>query len=171
VGSLNRDSGELDRAISRLPGKACGFTLLELLVVMVIAGIILGMVSFNAMPSPRQALQKDAQRVALLLQVARDEAIVRNRPVAFDVEASGYRFLMHNENAWKPMTQDDMLREREFKHAPVTVSIDPPFPENGGVLRIVFGREPVDKPFVLTLSTSEASVAIRADGIGHFEVE
>jgi general secretion pathway protein H len=35
----------------------------------------------------------------------------------------------------------------------------------------VFGREPVDKPFVLTMSTGDASVVIRADGIGHFNVE
>lgn len=138
---------------------------------MVIAGITLGLVSFNAMPSRRQALQNEAQRVALLLQVARDEAIVRNRPVAFEVEQSGYRFLMRTENTWKLITQDDMLREREFKVASVKLSIDPPFPESGGALRIVFGREPVDKPFVLTLSAGEVSVAIRADGIGHFEVE
>ena len=38
-------------------------------------------------------------------------------------------------------------------------------------LRIVVGREPVDKPFVLTLAMGEASVAVRADGVGHFTVE
>ena len=60
----------------RLPpaGKTAGFTLLELLVVMVIAGLMLGMVSFNAMPGERQVLQQEAQRIALLLQLARDEA-------------------------------------------------------------------------------------------------
>ncbi|HEX8784990.1 MAG TPA: type II secretion system protein GspH, partial [Telluria sp.] len=34
-----------------------------------------------------------------------------------------------------------------------------------------FGREPVDKPFTLTLSTSGYQVAIKADGVGHFTVE
>ena len=43
---------------------------------MVIAGIMLGMVSFNAMPDERQALQHDAQRIALLLQLARDAGAV-----------------------------------------------------------------------------------------------
>jgi general secretion pathway protein H len=38
-------------------------------------------------------------------------------------------------------------------------------------LHIVFGREPVDKPFVLTLSVGNDAVAIHADGIGHFTVE
>jgi general secretion pathway protein H len=145
-----------------------GFTLLELLVVMVIAGIMLGFVSLNAMPSEQQVLQGEAQRIALLMQLARDEAIVRNRPIAFEAEADRYRFLLREEASWQPLPQDELLREREFKRAPIALSIDPPSPPP---LRIVFGREPVDKPFVLTMSIGEAHVAIRADGIGHFVVE
>jgi general secretion pathway protein H len=38
-------------------------------------------------------------------------------------------------------------------------------------LRIVFGREPVDKIFSLTLGTASTRVVIRADGIGNFEVD
>lgn len=138
---------------------------------MVIAGIMLGMVSFNAMPDERQALQHDAQRIALLLQLARDEAIVRNRPIAFEADADHYRFLLHDENNWQILTQDDLLREREFKRHPVTFSISPKLVERTTPLRIIFGREPVDKPFVLTLFVGESQVAIRADGIGHFVVE
>ena len=149
-----------------------GFTLLELLVVIVIAGITLGLVSFNALQSERQVLQSDAQRIALLLQLAREEAIVRNRPIAFEADTERYRFLMRNDNQWQPLAQDDMLRQREFKRTPVALSIDPPLPsEQSNALRIIFGREPVDKPFVLTLSAGDASVAIRADGIGHYVVE
>ena len=139
---------------------------------MVIAGIMLGMVSFNAMPDERQALQHDAQRIALLLQLARDEAIVRNRPIAFEAEADRYRFLLYEDHTWQTLKQDDLLREREFKRFPVTFSIDPPLIIGQSVpLRVVFGREPVDKPFVLTLAVGDTQVAIRADGIGHFVVE
>lgn len=138
---------------------------------MVIAGIMLGMISFNAMPDDRQILQRDAQRIALLLQLARDEAIVRNRPIAFEADADYYRFLIFDNSTWQALTQDDMLREREFKRHPVTFSITPPTTEPAVPLRIIFGREPVDKPFVLTLAIADAQVAIRADGIGHFVVE
>ncbi len=148
-----------------------GFTLLELLVVLVIAGLLLGMVAFNAMPGERQVLQNEAQRIALLLQLARDEAIVRNRPITFEAESDRYRFLIREGNKWEPMSQDDLLREREFKRAPVGLSINPAVAAQTNPLRIVFGREPVDKPFVLTFSIGDASVAIRADGIGHFVVE
>lgn len=148
-----------------------GFTLLELLVVMVIVGITLGMVSFNAMPSERQVLHNDAQRIALLLQLARDEAIVRNRPIAFEADTDRYRFLVRNGKTWQALQQDDMLRERDFKRIPVTLSISPASAEQVYPLRIVFGREPVDRPFILTLATGDAQIAIRADGIGHFAVE
>ena len=148
-----------------------GFTLLELLVVLVITGIMLGVVSLNAVPSRRQALQNEAQRIALLLQTARDEAIVRDRPIAFEAESDRYRFLIRDTNQWQPLTDDELLRERAFKRPPVALSIVPVMAARTNPLRIVFGREPVDKPFVLTLSAGGASVAIHADGIGHFTVE
>ena len=159
--------------VSRRRGPAArGFTLLELLVVVVIAGITLGLVSFNAMPSQRQALQNEAQRIALLLQMARDEAIVRNRPIAFEAEPERYRFLIREEKAWQAIPNEDLFRERDFKRPPVALLMDPPAPgQKNDVLRIVFGREPVDKPFVLTLAAGDVNVAIHADGIGHFTVE
>ena len=148
-----------------------GFTLVELMVVLAIIGITLGMVSFNAMPSPRQNLQGEASRIALLLQLARDEAIVRNRLVAFEADGEYYRFLVRNDTGWAPVTNDDMLRERAFKGGPVELRIEPPGAGSGVPMRVTFGREPVDKPFVLTMAIGEDSVAIRADGIGHFVVE
>lgn len=148
-----------------------GFTLLELLVVVVIVGITLGVVSFNALPSSRQSLQNEAQRIALLLQLARDEAIVRNRPVAFEADADRYRFLVRNDTTWEPILDDDLMREREFKRAPIGLAMSPPPAGGNDPLRIVFGREPVDKPFVLTMSAGDDAVAIRADGIGHFALE
>ncbi len=150
---------------------ARGFTLVEVMVVMVIIGIVLGMVSLNAIPSARQNLQGEAQRLALLLQLARDEAIVRNRLVSFEANSERYRFLVRNENHWDPVTQDDLLRERDFKVTPMSLLLDPPGAGSADPLRITFGREPVDKPFVLTMAIGEDRVAIRADGIGHFTVE
>ena len=155
------------RALTRMRG----FTLLELLIVLVIVGITLGMISFKGLPDDRQILLSDAQRIALLLQLARDEAIVRNRPLAFEAEAGGYRFLIRDEGTWQVIEQDDLLRERKFKKSPILFSMTPSASDPTAPIRIIFGREPVDKPFVLTMSLGEQQVAIRADGIGHYSVE
>ena len=148
-----------------------GFTLLELLIVLVIVGITLGMISFKGLPDDRQILLSDAQRIALLLQLARDEAIVRNRPLAFEAEAGGYRFLIRDEGTWQVIEQDDLLRERKFKKSPVILFMSPSTADPTAPIRIIFGREPVDKPFTLTMSLGEQQVAIHADGIGHYSVE
>jgi len=155
----------------RARGSASGFTLVEILVVMVIIGITLGLATLNAIPSPRQDLENEAKRLALLLQLARDEAIVRNRLVAFEANGERYRFMVRNETGWEPVTRDDLLRERGFKNPPLRLLLDPAGTGGPDLLRITFGREPVDRPFVLTLASGDNAVAITADGVGHFTVE
>ncbi|HWU97060.1 MAG TPA: GspH/FimT family pseudopilin [Oxalicibacterium sp.] len=157
--------------------RAAGFTLLELLVVMVIIGMTLGMVSLSILPNNAQTLQTDAQRVALLLQLARDEAIVRNRPIAFEAQPDRYRFLVHEENGWQVLQNDSLLRERPFRLPPVQLNIASPDGRQinsasvDSSVRIVFGREPVDQAFVLTLVAGNERSAIHADGIGHFALQ
>jgi general secretion pathway protein H len=98
---------------------------------------------------------------------------VRNRQIAFEAGSDSYRFMIRNDNKqWEQVVQDDLLREREFKNGPVTLMLEPAPALPEATLRIVFGREPVDKPFVLTMAANDgSSVAIRADGIGHFTVD
>ena len=159
--------------------KQQAFTLLELLVVLVIVGIMLGAVALNAVPGDQQFLRNEAQRIALLLQLARDEAIVRNQPVAFEADARQYRFLIRQNDSWQKLTEDAILRERAFKRGPLELrfnsssSVSPISSSStaGQPVRIVFGREPVDKAFLLTLALNGHSAAVRADGIGHFQAE
>ena len=138
---------------------------------LVIIGIMLGAVSFGTMQSSHQRLLTDAKRIGLLLQIVREEAIVRNRPTAFEADEYRYRFLVRNDNKWEQIQDLDLLREREFVLSPIKISMIPNTQVDTNELRIIFGREPVDKPFVLELSVGEDHVAVHADGVGHFVAE
>jgi len=159
--------------VKKSPGikKNTGFTLLELLVVLVVVGVMLGLVTLNALPNKQQSLQKDAQRIALLLELAREEAIVRNNQVAFEIDTDQYRFYVRNNKDWKLLTDNDLFRERSFKNSPLVITMSPSQKDGELPLKIIFGREPVDKPFTLTLGYEGTSVSIYADGVGHFSVE
>jgi general secretion pathway protein H len=148
-----------------------GFTLLEVLAVLVVIGVMLGVATFNAAPSERQVLLQEARRISLLMQLARDEALVRSLPVAFEADEQAYRFLIRQDGKWNAFPSDEQLRERGFAQAPIRLNILPQSFDSGP-LRIVFGREPIDKPFTLTLFVGDtASATIRGDGIGNFTVE
>jgi general secretion pathway protein H len=150
--------------------RSSGFTLLEILVVLTIMGILLGVVSVKALPSEKQNLQEEVRRLALLMAVARDEAILVNKAIALDVDNEGYRFLRRDEGEWQPFKGDEQLRERSFAQAPVSVSQDPPAPLSGPI-RMVFGREPVGSSFTLSFKVNESTVLLKADGVGNFSVE
>lgn len=151
--------------------RKAGFTLLELLIVLVILGIMLGAVTLTSIQTDKQRLQTDAQRIAVLLQLAREEAIVRNHPTAFEVNQQGYQFIELLNGKWVTLSDLDTLRAREFSFPSVRIDIEPNEQLSSEKIRILFGREPVSKPFILHMQVAENRVAIQADGVGHFTVE
>lgn len=64
-----------------------GFTLLEIMIVLIIAGLALGLVMTRARPrSPALQAQLAATEVAQGLRLARGRAIALNRPVGFTLD-------------------------------------------------------------------------------------
>jgi len=141
---------------------------MELLLVIVIAGIALGMVSLSLRPGEARALQDDAARLAALMQLAGDEAILRDRSILLEADAQGYRFFVRAQDAWQPLNDDRLLRSRHFSQV-VQLRLQPD--GTGGAVRIVFEPQPVGRPFDLRLSAGDASADIHADGLGQYVVE
>lgn len=92
-----------------------GFTLVELLVVLLVIGITLGMTMLQLMPDNRAVLRQEADRLALLLENATLEAQAGGRSLAWSGEASHYRFWKKNDyNDWVRIEDDAILRPREL---------------------------------------------------------
>ena len=77
-----------------------GFTLVELMVVLVIIGLAAAAVMLS-MPEPGGSVEAEAERFAARAKAARDEAIVNSRPVALLVDAGGYAFSRRRAGQWQ----------------------------------------------------------------------
>jgi general secretion pathway protein H len=92
-----------------------GFTLVELLVVMVVMGIALGIVVVQLMPDDRTSLREEAARLALLLENAGLEARSSGRSMAWSSENTSYLFWKKNNyNDWTRIEDDTIFRPREL---------------------------------------------------------
>ncbi len=90
-----------------------GFTLLELLVVILIIGITVSfaVLSVNAR-DPGELVDMEARRLTALLRLVSDEAILRSRPMAVRLNEDGYDFLVFNAGEWRAPEDDPVLRSR-----------------------------------------------------------
>ena len=71
-----------------------GFTLIEMMVVVVIIGILVGTITFGLAGRDREEkLRTEAERLALLIEMARSEAIQRNEEWGLAIGPADYRFL------------------------------------------------------------------------------
>jgi general secretion pathway protein H len=97
----------------RRAGKGSGFTLIEMMVVLVIIGIFVGLVSSITQPDERAMLRVEAQRLAQLLDLASMQARLGGRPIAWTADGPGYRFWRFSEDTyWSEILDDDSLRAR-----------------------------------------------------------
>jgi general secretion pathway protein H len=160
------------RAASRAKSGAraqAGFTLLEMLVVLVIAGLLVSLASLQLTRNPRTDLNEEAQRLALLFESAGDEAQVRARQIAWQPIEGGFRFDIRTEDGWRPL-RDDLFRARRWEGGVTGVSIE--FVGSGKeVGRLVFGTEAIDTPMQVVLVSPAGRATIVGNGNGRFQVQ
>ena len=93
---------------------ARGFTLIELLVVLVIIGIILTVAGLSlGGPSQRQQADEEAQRLAALISLANQQAVLETTQLGLRVERDGYYFVTLIKGKWQP-SDDELLRRRHL---------------------------------------------------------
>jgi general secretion pathway protein H len=99
------------------PRRCNAFTLIEILVVVVIVGIVsaIVMLSFGLVGDDRE-LQQDSRRLASLIDLAADEAVLQGRDFGLEFLESGYRFVEYDPylDEWHEIAGDDLLRPRKL---------------------------------------------------------
>jgi type II secretion system protein H len=95
-----------------------GFTLLELLVVLVIIAVGVSTVVIALRPDPRSAVRQEGDRLAALLGLASEESATGGMPLAWIGREGGYEFqareLTDLGPDWTVVRGDDLLHPRQL---------------------------------------------------------
>lgn len=128
-----------------------GFTLLELMVVLVIIAVVFS-VAVLAMPTraPTSALQEEGERLVTLLRMAEEEAIVRSAPFGIGFDLQGYRFFMQRNGSWAELGENGgAFRPRAVpEDIEYTLFVE-------GVETVLEARDQVERPQVFILASGE----------------
>ncbi|UZT80994.1 type II secretion system minor pseudopilin GspH [Ectopseudomonas chengduensis] len=143
-----------------------GFTLIELMVVLVIIGIASAAISLAIPHDPAMGLREDAKRLALLLEMAQGEARSDGRNIVWQADSQGYRFVRLGLGTVDERTfaNDPQLRARQWQSPPVQVRVVP-----GN--RLLIDAEWISEPLRITLSSGQSSVQVYRDALGRVEVQ
>ena len=159
-----------------------GFTLLELMVVLVIMGVLMTFVGLNV-GGDRQAeqLEREARRLAALLQLASEEAVIRSEELAIRFTEDSYEFLILENGQWLQIGDES---ERPFHphEFPDGIELDleleeelPPSldSEENTAPQVFLLSSGEITPFTLTLFVpdTEKQYLIKATLLGHLELE
>lgn len=138
--------------------RACGFTLIEVLVVVLLMVIVLGMVGLKLGGNDGRAVRQEANRLEALLLAAQQEAILQGQELALAPQTNGYEFQKVDEkNELAALPRDAMLRARELPEhmAILSLTLDGVAAEEGARI-VMYPTGELSQAFVITLGLGEA---------------
>ncbi len=91
-----------------------GFTLLELMAVIFIAGMMIGLLLINIPGRTEgEVAMREAQRIKALVDLAREEAILNTAILGIRFDHTSYRFMKLADKKWTDL-EDRLLRRRKL---------------------------------------------------------
>ncbi|MFJ2482473.1 type II secretion system minor pseudopilin GspH [Pseudomonas sp. NPDC087598] len=144
---------------------ARGFTLLEMLVVIVVISVVIGMITLVAGESPARQARQQALIVAQLLNTSRESAVLEEREYGVRLERESYQLLRFERSTWQPVGAPSHLpvglfMTLEQEGRPLTLSDQSAQPQ------ILLLSSDELSPFVLSFSSkSQRWLSLSSDGL------
>lgn len=136
--------------------RARGFTLIEMLVVLVIIGIVVSSVTLSIHTDDRgRKMQTEMQRIEALLKLAKQQAVIRNESIALKVSEDSYSFERLGDKGWEPISNDPVFRQRKVVDGTeLALKVDN-LEINFGKQQEQAGEDKIPPPRIFILSSGE----------------
>lgn len=141
---------------------AVGFTLIEVLVVVAIAGIVVALASVNLFPSDAQVARREVAGVALAIERARDQAWFGGRPTAVNFADGRLHQWRYAGRAWEADSARDQALQPDLRVTGLFVDGNALKPGD----RIVFMPDGLGIPFSVALDVRGLAWAVEGDAAG-----
>lgn len=148
-----------------------GFTLIEMLVVLLIMGLLIGLVSAIAQPDDRALLRVEVERLAQLMDLAATESRLTGKPIAWTADGQGYRFWQYSEDSgWSEIINDDFLRARTLPQGMTISNMRVENMRSPEHMRVEFNAYRSALSFSVDLSLGTAHYTVANSPIGEVRV-
>ena len=144
-----------------------GFTLVEILVVLLIAGLVIGLVAAIVQPNERALLRAEAERLARLLDLAVAESGLTGKAIGWTAEGAGYRFWRFREDTgWAEIRDSDLLRARTLPQGMTISGLSVESGRPQAVVRLEFRPYGPPPPFVIEMSLGAQRYGVAGSAMG-----
>lgn len=159
----------MSRAI--IPGPSRGFTLIEMLVVLMIMGLFIGLVSAITQPDDRAKLQLEADRLAQLLDFAATEARLTGKSIAWTADESGYRFWrLNDDGTWSEIRDGELLRAMILPQGMMVSDFRVENMRPQGSMRLEFTPQGSSLAFTIGMSLGKEHITVTGSPVGDVRV-
>ena len=148
-----------------------GFTLIELVVVLLIMGLFAGLVSTITRPDDRVLLRVEAERLAQLLDLAAMQSRLTGKSIAWSADGLGYRFWRFSEDTyWSEILDDDSLRARTLPQGMVIARMRVENMRSPEHMRLEFNPYGATSSFSVEMARGAARCTVAGSPIGEVRV-